>query len=992
MNVHGPDFTRNVPATPAPGAAPATPAAPAPPAEPEAIVRDTREAGVEFRYERWLRLPWMEPTPHIEPEKVAKILRKAKPDKLERLRVQPSDAKVMLPLRSAEDLQELAIFARHGSTAALPQAELGDGLQALADRGWRFEATRDGSRYEVGLYGAYNCLTDASHGLTRLQAKNPARQVELPLADAKAALDLVDFYRNPAPRGGHAATLVGLEEAGYRLVGDRPTFAYECWQKTADVWVGRDGQKWLPLDSLDLSTPDTAKPVLEQVGRLVQLTGDVDAGRAAWNALLAPVPGTDYDQREALMVRLGKAEGRNSEAGATYGMLKAGLAPRQSFEEVVTRYEGMRAALGKDATPSLARSAWASLKPLNLDDAGLQREAGAIGRHASNKVIGAANALSVWSALREEAPDPAGAREQLLGRLLAAEKGNDAQLSDALAGYALLRETRREGESLTEVGELLLKALKRSTYKSSSAAHAALRAVRKDVTPRPAPQVEAEIDLATRLFAALPSLERADALWTMVKGPAGTSTLEQRVEAFLALNVAEKGANSGLDAERDYLALRDELLPNEDFVRSSQALGALLKAAGEPEEERTREVLLLWEASHEGASSDADLRKRTDLLAAWLPKHGVMTTNAAVTALQRLRPDLDLTSKMEALNGLLAAESQSKVALADALSDLDRALAYGGGAERVQQFQAIMTRWGYRNTKEAQAAFAQASDRAAGDAEVFTALAEIAALSPDPARFPKMLAALDGLPTADARTGALLARRFLAQAQKEHYPENTLAADLKVSREVAGRMGGLAVAGEVVADLVAAMGRDNAHKGVRRLADLWTGDESRDRLLTALTAAGSPDPAAKIAELGEDQRTALRVLLEGRRFRYPGVQENLNDLSFVQKRCVPGETLTREAERLVEVHQALANSKARNKNADTREVHKWLRERLAEGALGEGVTIEKAHTALTRMLVSDRPLDEAKQALLEGAALKVVEEEESVTVGGITLPKQRSGG
>lgn len=986
MNVNGPDFTRNAPAQPA-GPTPARPS------EPEEIVRDTREAGVEFRYERRFRLPWMERTPQIEPEKVGKILRKAKPEKLERLRVQPQDSKIMLPLRSAEDLQELAIFARHDSPAGLAQAELGDGLQFLADGGWRFHAQdASGYSYEVGLYGAYNCLTDTSHGLSGLQAKNAARDVTIPLADAKAALDLADFYRNPAARGPVAATLAGLEEAGYRLVHKNgSTSAFERHAATADVWIGKGGQDWLSLDALDLSAVEHAKPVLEQVGRMVDLTGSPARGRAAWGALLAPVPGTDYDQREALMRRIGKAEGNNAEAPATYGMLKTGLAPRQPFEAVVARYEGMRAALGKDATPELGRATWGALKPLNLEDAALNREAASVGRHASSKVIGAANALKVWAALREDAPDPPMAREQLFGKLVAAEKGNEAQLTDALAGYGLAREVRREGETLTEVGELLLKALARATHKNTAAAHSALRVVRQDTTPRPQAQVESEIDLATRLFTALPSLERAEALWAMVKEPAGTSTLGQRVEAFLSLNVAEKGSNSGHDAERDYLALRDGLLANEDFMRSAGALTALLKAAGEPEEERTRDVIALWEAVHQGASGEADLRRRNDLLTRWLPVHGVMTSNAALASLARVRPDLDLTSKMEALDGLLASEKDSRVAMADALSDLDRALAHGGGVERVGQMQALVARWGHRNTKEAQAAFTRSADRAADDAEVFTALAEIAALSPDPARFQKALNEIDALPAADRRVGTLLARRFLENTQREYYPENILAADLKAARDTAPQFGGLATAGQVLAELNGAMGREAAHKVLRGVADRWTGEEAHDRLLVALTGAGCADPGRKMAELDPEHAKAMRTLLEGRRFRYPGFAENQKDLELVEKRLVAGETLSREAERFIEVHQALANSKAKAKKqqaSDPREVHGWLRDQLAAGKLGEGVTIEKAHTALTRMLVADRPLEEAKAALLEGAALKVVEEEESVIVGGITLPRQ----
>lgn len=988
MNVNGPDFTRNTPAQPAP----AQPAAPAR-TEPEEIVRDTREAGVEFRYERRFRLPWMERTPQIEPEKVGKILRKAKPEKLERLRVQPQDSKVMLPMRSAEDLQELAVFARHGSTAGLGHADLGDGLQFLADGGWRFHA-RDagGDHCEVGLYGAYNCLTDDAHGLTGLQVRNAARDVALPLADAKAARDLVDFYRDPAARGPVAATLAGLEEAGYRLVHKgESTCAFTCHAATADVWIGKGGQDWLSLDALDLSGLEHAKPVLEQVGRMVEFTGSPARGRAAWGALLAPVPGTDYDQREALMRRLGQAEGSGAEAVATYGMLKTGLAPLQPLEAVVGRYEGMRAALGKDATPELGRATWGALKPLNLDEAALNREAAALGRHASNKVIGAAKALQVWAALREDVPDAAMAREQLFGKLLAAEKGNEAQLTDALAGYHLAREVRREGETLTEVGELVLKALGRATYKNTGAAHAAVRAVRSDATPRPQAHVESEIDLATRLFSALPSMERADALWTMVKQPAGTATLEQRVEALLTLIVAEKGSNAGHDAERDYVALRDGLLANEDFMRSAGALGALLKAAGEPDEERTRDVLALWEAVHQGATGEADLRTRNDLLTKWLPVHGVMTSNAALASLARLRPDLDLTGKMEALDGLLGSEKDSRVAMADALSDLDRALAHGGGLERVGQMRALVARWTSRNTKEAQAAFTRAADRAAGDAEVFTALVEIAAVSPDPARFQKALNEIDALPPADRRAGTLLARLFLANTEREYYPENILTVDLKAARDLAGQFGGLVNAGQVLAELNRAMGREAAHKAFRPLAEQWRGDESHDRLLVALTAAGCADPGRTMGELDEEHGKALRTLLEGRRFRFPGFAENQKDLEFVQKRLVAGETLSREAERFVELHQALVNSKARSKKSptpDTREVHGWLREQLAAGKLGEGVTIEKAHTALTRMLVADRPLDEAKAALLEGAALKVVEEEESVVVGGITLPRQ----
>ncbi|MCA9793161.1 MAG: hypothetical protein KC910_15235, partial [Candidatus Eremiobacteraeota bacterium] len=127
--------------------------------------RDTVEQlerdGFAFSWQPKWRLPWSDPTRPISAQEVVSTLAKGE---TERLSVSKPDH-LSLPVRSNQDLQELSALSGHGD-----QGKLEQDLSFLAEQGFRFWAHRNGEQGEVGLYGAYNALTDPSHGLSQLTA------------------------------------------------------------------------------------------------------------------------------------------------------------------------------------------------------------------------------------------------------------------------------------------------------------------------------------------------------------------------------------------------------------------------------------------------------------------------------------------------------------------------------------------------------------------------------------------------------------------------------------------------------------------------------------------------------------------------------------------------------------------------------------------------------------------------------------------------------
>ncbi|MCA9793312.1 MAG: hypothetical protein KC910_15990 [Candidatus Eremiobacteraeota bacterium] len=114
-------------------------------------------SGLHFQRVRRFRLPWQEPVVDQTGSQVAESLHDDKVDQY--LQVKTPDASAALPLRTPEDLRELAVLHSDLAPDSVAQPQLASGLKELASHGARFTATREQQVEEVGLYGAYNCLT-----------------------------------------------------------------------------------------------------------------------------------------------------------------------------------------------------------------------------------------------------------------------------------------------------------------------------------------------------------------------------------------------------------------------------------------------------------------------------------------------------------------------------------------------------------------------------------------------------------------------------------------------------------------------------------------------------------------------------------------------------------------------------------------------------------------------------------------------------------------
>ncbi|MGE0494560.1 MAG: hypothetical protein AB7S38_35450 [Vulcanimicrobiota bacterium] len=133
----------------------------------QGVSRETVEQlerdGFAFSWRSKWHMPWSDPIRPMSAEEVVSTLARGE---TERLSVSAPE-QLTLPVRSRQDLHELASLAGHGDQAAKLQQD----LRFLAEQGFRFWAHRGEEQGEVGLYGAYNALTDPNHGLSKLTAR-----------------------------------------------------------------------------------------------------------------------------------------------------------------------------------------------------------------------------------------------------------------------------------------------------------------------------------------------------------------------------------------------------------------------------------------------------------------------------------------------------------------------------------------------------------------------------------------------------------------------------------------------------------------------------------------------------------------------------------------------------------------------------------------------------------------------------------------------------
>lgn len=272
----------------------------APEPKPDAVDLSQRleKGGGELSLRRRVRLPFMAPEKRLEAEEAARLLEQGGQE-AERLRVTPAGLEAPLPIRTVADLQEAVAFQE-----GQPPADAG-ALPRLAAQGWRFFAEVEETQAEVGLYGAYNALTDPGLGLSGLEARREG--IRVGLGDADSAHSLADFTDDPARGGETGPLLADLEARGYRFyeATGREHGAFEA-SGVQGYAVGRDGEAWFPLAHLD---PDRADKQLDTFAGFLALEGDANGALALWDELRAGSrPALDPDRLSSLV-----AGGRNLE-------------------------------------------------------------------------------------------------------------------------------------------------------------------------------------------------------------------------------------------------------------------------------------------------------------------------------------------------------------------------------------------------------------------------------------------------------------------------------------------------------------------------------------------------------------------------------------------------------------------------------------------------------------------------------------------------------
>lgn len=212
------------------------------------LARQAAESGARFELPRRFRL-WGPPTREATPEEAAERLDSGV------LQVRTPDQKSLLPVKDAEDLKELLVFAGQEPASGLAHPELAAELQQMAQEGWRFSATEHA---ELGPYGAYNALTDPRHGLSGLAAQQ-GNLLGLPVGSEEELQNLASFYRED-PLGT-------LERKGYQFF-DGHGQRRAAFGSQAPASIGKSGEVWLPVNQaarlaeFELLDPDMPNPAL----------------------------------------------------------------------------------------------------------------------------------------------------------------------------------------------------------------------------------------------------------------------------------------------------------------------------------------------------------------------------------------------------------------------------------------------------------------------------------------------------------------------------------------------------------------------------------------------------------------------------------------------------------------------------------------------------------------------------------------------------------
>ncbi|MCA9794516.1 MAG: hypothetical protein KC910_22060, partial [Candidatus Eremiobacteraeota bacterium] len=207
------------------------------------------QSGPQFFQQRRFRLPWQESlVPSQAPQG----------DRFERVYVQTDPATAALPVRTAQDLAEVARLGPARSGRPLEHEQLAQDLECLDRAGKKFEAELGEQRQSVGAYGAYNALTD-DFGLSRLTVD------QLPVDGPDKLHQIATFVTHPEQLGERAALVARLADQQRTFTSQGQSLhPFDAWQAEK---VRING--WLPLDSLQ---PELLKRA-DLVERLVRAPG-----------------------------------------------------------------------------------------------------------------------------------------------------------------------------------------------------------------------------------------------------------------------------------------------------------------------------------------------------------------------------------------------------------------------------------------------------------------------------------------------------------------------------------------------------------------------------------------------------------------------------------------------------------------------------------------------------------------------------------------------
>lgn len=239
----------------------------------EELARDVLATGVEVRAPR----RWWFGTRALDARQTAEELHKGNPD----LTVRQPETTRSLPLKSQDDLTELAVFHQARPASALAQPELGEAVLGLSHAG--FELV-DQQHSPLGAYGAYNAITDPAHQLGPLTASLGDR--DLPVDQGNLAA-MSSFYQHD-PLGQ-------LELAGYQFFDSQNQRRF-AFGDVPPATVGENGESWLEAGGPDL------KQRLEAFAVVRQETGSLEMSRQ-----IAGLTAENFASQGAGLVRQSRA-------------------------------------------------------------------------------------------------------------------------------------------------------------------------------------------------------------------------------------------------------------------------------------------------------------------------------------------------------------------------------------------------------------------------------------------------------------------------------------------------------------------------------------------------------------------------------------------------------------------------------------------------------------------------------------------------------------